>query len=423
LCLHAEGLAVEVFESVDEIRALGVGINLQPHAIRELDALGLMESVVEAGITPRQLAYVTKRGQEIWREPRGVAAGYPWPQVSVHRGELQRILLDAFLDRIGPEHLHLGHRLVRVERLEERAVAVFANGLETAADVVVAADGIHSALRSQMYPDEGPPKWSGALLWRGVAEIPALLDGRTLIWAGHPAQKFVAYPIGDLRDGRQLVNFIAELRRPRDDLAQREDWNRRGDLDDFLPAFLGWDFGWLDVPATIRAADATYLFPMVDRDPLSSWRLGRAVLLGDAAHPMYPIGSNGASQAIVDARVLAACLSRTTDVEAALATYESVRLPATSRVVTANRGMGPELPMKLVEERAPDGFDDIGDVITPAEILEVTDGYRQASGMALSELQSGSSVVDHLEIPDRRGRPAASDEERDRAREGDDDRT
>ena len=257
------------------------------------------------------------------------------------------------------------------------------------------ADGIHSALRSQMYPHEGPPKWNGALLWRGVAEIPALMDGRTLVWAGHPDQKFVAYPIADLARGRQRVNFIAELRRPREDLARREDWNRRGDLEDFLPAFLDWDFDWLDVPATIQAADATYLFPMVDRDPLSSWRVGRAVLVGDAAHPMYPIGSNGASQAILDARVLAACLSRA-DVDTALGNVRSGSAPRTSLVVTANRGLGPELPMKLVEERAPEGFADINDVISPAEILEVTEGYRQASGMALTELQAGRSVVDQL---------------------------
>ena len=420
LSLHAEGLAVEVFESVDRVQALGVGINLQPHAVRELDALGLMDSVLDQGIAPRQLAYFTKRGQEIWREPRGLSAGYPWPQVSIHRGELQRILLDAFLDRIGQDRLHLGCRLLRVEDLSGEAVAVFEDGLEVSADVLAAADGIHSAVRAQMYPSEGAPKWSGALLWRGVAEIPALLDGRTLVWAGHSSQKFVAYPIRDVGAGDQLVNFIAELRRPREDLAQREDWNKQGDLDDFLPEFLDWEFDWLDVPATIRSAETTYLFPMVDRDPLPSWRLGRAVLVGDAAHPMYPIGSNGASQAILDARVVAACLAGTADVDRALATYEAVRRPATARVVTANRGMGPELPMKLVEERAPEGFADISEVITPEEILEVTDGYRQASGMALSDLRTGRSVVDQ---PELREALTGLSAEGAHAREVDDDRT
>lgn len=398
LSLHAEGLPVEVFEAVGEVRALGVGINLQPHAARELDALGLLPALLERSVAPRELAYVTKRGQEIWREPRGMAAGYPWPQVSVHRGELQRLLLDAFLDRVGGDHLHLGHRLVAVETAGGQVRAEFEGGRSLEADALAAADGIHSAFRAQLHPDEGPPRWNGALLWRGTARIPAMLDGRTLVWAGHPDQKFVAYPIRDLEGGEQLVNFIAELRRPESALASREDWNRRGELDDFLPAFADWTFAWLDVPGVIAAAEATYLFPMVDRDPLRAWRNGRATLVGDAAHPMYPIGSNGASQAILDARVLAACLRRVEGVEAALDAYEAVRRPATSRLVEVNRGMGPEVPMRLVEERAPDGFADIGDVISPEEILAVTDDYRRASGMALEDLRQGRSVVDTLEL-------------------------
>jgi 5-methylphenazine-1-carboxylate 1-monooxygenase len=396
LSLHAEGLPVAVYEAVREVRPLGVGINLQPHAVRELDALGLMGELLERGVTPTELVYCTKRGQEIWREPRGLAAGYPWPQVSIHRGHLQTLLLAAFLDRIGEEHLHLGRRLAHVDHSGTRPVAAFTDGSEVEADVLAAADGIHSAVRAQLHPGEGPPKWNGSLLWRGMAEAPALLDGRTLVWAGHPDQKFIAYPIRDLGDGRQAVNFIAELRRPRTDLAGGEDWNQPGNLADFLPSFQGWDFGWLDVAAVIEAADTTYLFPMVDRDPLPAWRHGRVTLVGDAAHPMYPIGSNGASQAILDARVLAACLGRTADVDAALDAYEAARRPATTRLVEANRGMGPELPMKLVEQRAPDGFSDIGDVITPDEILTVTDGYRQAAGMALADLRSSSSVVDTL---------------------------
>jgi 5-methylphenazine-1-carboxylate 1-monooxygenase len=398
LSLHAEGLPVSVYEAVPDVRALGVGINLQPHAVRELDALGLKGDLLERGIAPTELRYFTKRGQEIWREARGHAAGYPWPQVSIHRGELQSILLEAFLGRIGSECLHLDHRLTHVDQSGGQPVAFFDNGTMAEGDVLVAADGIHSALRAQLYPLEGPPKWNGSLLWRGTAEAPALLDGRTLVWAGHPEQKFVAYPIRDLGNGHQLLNFIAELRRPDTELARKEDWNRRGSLPDFLPAFQDWSFDWLDVPATIEAAEATYVFPMVDRDPLPAWHDGRVTLVGDAAHPMYPIGSNGASQAILDARVLAACLARSADIPAALSTYEAARRPTTARLVEANRGLGPELPMKIVEERAPDGFDRIGDVISPDEILSVTNGYRESAGMALVALQSGDSVVDALDL-------------------------
>ena len=401
LSLHEIGVEVDVFEAVGELRALGVGINLLPHAVRELDALGLLDQLRVRSIAPELLVYCTRRGQEIWQEPRGAAAGYPWPQLSVHRGVLQEVLIDALVDRLGADHLHLGHRLVEVDERGSRPVARFDGGARAEADVLVAAEGIHSVLRSQRYPDEGPPLWNGSLLWRGIAEVEPLLDGRTMVWAGHPDQKFVAYPIADLPDGRQALNFIAELRRPGSELGQAESWNRAGSLEDFLPEFEDWTFGWLDAPSVIRAAPETFLFPMVDRDPVPQWTFGRTTLLGDAAHPMYPIGSNGASQAILDARVLAGCVRRhPDDVDEALARYEAARRPATAAIVQANRGLGPELPMQLVEQRAPDGFDDIADVITPEEILEVTDGYRRTAGFALAELQRGVSLLEQPYPPD-----------------------
>jgi 5-methylphenazine-1-carboxylate 1-monooxygenase len=233
------------------------------------------------------------------------------------------------------------------------------------------------------------------LLWRGIAEVDPVLDGRSMIWAGHPEQKFVGYPIADLPGGTQRFNLIAELRRPNSDLARAEDWNRQGSLDDFLPQFKEWDFGWLDVPGIVETAPETFLFPMVDREPVARWTFGRTTLLGDAAHPMYPIGSNGASQAILDARVLAGCLRRHVgDLDEALLRYEEIRRPATAAIVRANRELGPELPMQLVEQRAPDGFVDIADVITPEEIAEVTERYRTTAGFSLQALQRGLSLVE-----------------------------
>jgi 5-methylphenazine-1-carboxylate 1-monooxygenase len=399
LSLHEIGKAVDVYDSVREVRALGVGINLLPHAVRELDALGLLESLRQEAIEPQSLIYCSRHGQEIWREARGIAAGYPWPQLSIHRGVLQEVLLDSFVERVGADRLHLGHRLVRVDG--GGSTAVFAGPDDHVDQVirgeaVIAADGIHSVARAQHYPDEGPPRWNGALLWRGIAEIEPVLDGRTMVWAGHRDQKFVGYPIAELPDGRQAFNFIAELRRPLSELGQEEDWNQAGDLDDFLPEFEDWDFDWLDIPAIIRTAPGTFLFPMVDRDPVPRWTFGRSTLLGDAAHPMYPIGSNGASQAILDARVLAGCLRDADDVVAGLARYEWERLPSTSAIVEANRGLGPEVPMQLVHDRAPDGFDHIESVITQAEIDEVTTGYRQTAGFALSALQDDPrSLIEH----------------------------
>jgi 2-polyprenyl-6-methoxyphenol hydroxylase-like FAD-dependent oxidoreductase len=394
LSLHQIGADVEVFEAAEELRPLGVGINLLPHAVRELSALGLLDRLRLRSAAPELLLYCTDKGQEIWREPRGLAAGYPYPQLSTHRGWLQQVLHDAFDERLGRERLHLGHRLLRIEGTAERPVAVFAEG-EIDADVVVAADGIHSVARAQFWPDEGPPLWNGSLMWRGITQMPPVLDGRTMVWAGHPDQKFVGYPIAEQGDGTQTFNFIAELRRPDSLLATQEDWNRQGDLADFLPQFESWAFGWLDVPSVALSAPETFLFPMVDRDPLPQWTFGRTTLLGDAAHPMYPIGSNGASQAILDSRILAGCFLRHPDnADVALGRYESARRPATAAVVQANRGLGPELPMKLVHERAPEGFSDIAEVISPEEIAAVTEGYRRTAGFALAALRRGTSLLE-----------------------------
>ncbi|MEY2524003.1 MAG: 5-methylphenazine-carboxylate 1-monooxygenase [Ilumatobacteraceae bacterium] len=401
LSLHRAGFPVRVFESVDRIQALGVGINLLPHAVRELDALGLADDLAANGLTPISLAYFTKRGEPIWEEPRGLAAGYRWPQISIHRGVLHTILHAAALAEIGADRIHTGCHLDRFVESSEGVEATFidrrtgATSAVATGSTLIACDGIHSVARRHFYPDEGMPKWNGALLWRGLAEGAPVFDGRTMVWAGHPLQKFVLYPLLDLPDGRQQLNFIAELRTDETELLEREDWNQPGDLADFLPQFEGWKFPWLDVPALIASAPGTFLFPMVDRDPVGCWSFGRITLLGDAAHPMYPIGSNGASQAILDARTITGCLlSYEGDIERALQRYDEVRRPATSAIVLANRGLGPELPMQLVEQRAPSGFAQLSEVITPDEILAVTDGYRKMAGFSLQQLHDRPSLAD-----------------------------
>ena len=401
LSLHHAGFPVRVFESVDRIQALGVGINLLPHAVRELDALGLAGELAVKGVTPSTLAYFTKRGEPIWDEPRGLAAGYRWPQISIHRGVLHTLLHSATEAQIGADRIHTGCHLDRFVETADGIEATFIDrrsGAVSAAakgSMLIACDGIHSVARRHFYPNEGMPLWNGSLLWRGLADGPPVFDGRTMLWAGHPRQKFVLYPVLDLPDGLQQLNFIAELRTDATELAEREDWNRPGDLDDFLPQFEDWAFPWLDVPALIASAPGTFLFPMVDRDPVERWSFGRTTLLGDAAHPMYPIGSNGASQAILDARTLTGCLlCHGDDIEQALLRYDEVRRPATSSIVLANRGLGPELPMQLVEERAPDGFEHLSEVITPEEILEVTDGYRKMAGFSLQQLHDRPSLAE-----------------------------
>jgi 2-polyprenyl-6-methoxyphenol hydroxylase-like FAD-dependent oxidoreductase len=282
-------------------------------------------------------------------------------------------------------------------RVELRDGATDAEHSEVRGSMLIAADGIHSAIRKRFCPDEGPPKWNGAIMWRGVADAPLYLDGHTMIMAGHPRQKLVCYPIDHkgLKPGNARINFVAEKKLDATELAEREDWNWRASIDDFLPQFERWKFSWLDVPSLIRSADAVWLYPMIDRDPLPRWTHGRVTLLGDAAHPMYPIGSNGASQAILDARTLTGCLrAHPGDVKRALERYEAARRPATADIVRANRGMGPELPMQLVEERAPHGFGSLHDVISEQELREIADRYKKVAGFAVEQLNARGSLAE-----------------------------
>jgi 2-polyprenyl-6-methoxyphenol hydroxylase-like FAD-dependent oxidoreductase len=404
LSLHQHGISVRVVESVPRVQPLGVGINVLPHAVRELFDLGLADALERGGVRCQKLSYYSKHGQPIWSEPRGLAAGYRWPQISIHRGELQDILLRAALERIGPDRFAFGAQASRVEALPGGGARVHCDArgsdgrdLALTATVVVAADGIHSTVRRAFHPGEGPPRWNGAVMWRGVARAPAVEDGHTMIMAGHTRQKFVCYPIraADGPAALPLVNFVAELRFDSTVLAEREDWSKPGRLDDFLPSFEGWRFDWLDVPALIRSAERTWVYPMVDRDPLPCWTHGPVTLLGDAAHPMYPIGSNGASQAILDARVLTGCLRHCPgDLPQGLARYEALRRPATAEIVMANRGMGPELPMQLVEDRAPNGFARLDDVIGADELRAIADRYKSVAGFAVNDLNSRPSLAD-----------------------------
>jgi 2-polyprenyl-6-methoxyphenol hydroxylase-like FAD-dependent oxidoreductase len=386
LTLDHVGIECEVFEAAPEFRPLGVGINLLPHSVRVLTLLGLRPALAASAIPTAELAYYTKHGKQIWSEPRGVGAGYRWPQYSIHRGHLQMLLLDAVHARLGPERVHAGAPLQSFADRGDRVEATFldrAGGkpLTATGALLVGADGIHSATRRVFYPGEELPKFSGRLLWRGITESEPFLTGRSMIMAGFAAQKFVAYPISAeaAGRGRSLVNWVAELTVGGDQEPPR-DWNREVPKEKFLPAFEDWRFDWLDVPALISGAERMYEFPMSDRDPVDRWSFGRVTLLGDAAHPMYPIGSNGASQAILDAADLAETLKACDDPVEALREYEAHRLPPTTRIVLANRQQGPEAVMQMVEERAPNGFTNLHDVISQQELEEVAARYKQLAG-------------------------------------------
>ncbi len=404
LLCHRNGFDVEVWEASETLRPLGVGINLLPHAVKELSALGLQDALAAMAIETSSLSYFNKFGQQIWHEPRGRAAGYDWPQFSVHRGEFQMLLYRTAVARLGADRIHTGHALESIESTGEKSGEPTQFTLrrrsdnvlvQAHADVLVGADGIHSAVRAQFYPSGDAPRFSRRLLWRATSDAAPYLDGRSMFMAGHQDQKFVAYPISEpmRAQGRSRINWIAELRVPEDypEAPPRSDWNRQVDKSVFRAAFAGWRWKWIDIPALIDSAEAIYEFPMVDKDPLPRWTFGRVTLLGDAAHPMYPIGSNGSAQAIVDARYLSDCLCNERDINYALREYEAERLPRTAGIVLRNRMNGPEQVMQLAEVRAPQGFARIDDVIARSELEAIAQRYKTLAGFGQQQLQAAKT--------------------------------
>jgi 2-polyprenyl-6-methoxyphenol hydroxylase-like FAD-dependent oxidoreductase len=402
LSLHHNGIRnIEIYESMPEVRELGVGVNLLPHAVRELTELGLLPALEAVAIPTAELAFYTHRGQRIWSEPRGLAAGYKWPQFSIHRGELLMLLYRAAIERLGPARFHAGHHLSRfTETASGRVQAQFihrASGemiLSKEADILVGADGVHSVVRRALYPHEGPPKWNGITMWRAVTVARPFLTGRTVIMAGHMGERVVVYPISKAHEdrGQALINWVAEYRTEAGRPMPVQDWSHHGHLADVLEHFGGYAFPWLDLPGIFRKAEAIYQYPMVDRDPVARWSFGPVTLLGDAAHPMVPVGSNGASQAILDARVLARALALSGNAKEALEVYDAERRPATARVVLLNREVGAEKCMEIVHERAPLGFERIEDVITASELEEIARQYKQTAGFDRDTLNNRASL-------------------------------
>ncbi|SPP92922.1 flavin-dependent oxidoreductase [Bradyrhizobium vignae] len=401
LSLHQVGVECRVFESVPALKPLGVGINVLPHAVRELFELGLKEKLESVGVLTKDLCYFSKHGKPIISEPRGLEAGYRWPQFSINRGKLQQLLLDAVIERMGAECVLTGHHISSWSDTPNGVRAEFIN--KASGEVVgayegallVGADGIHSGVRQGLYPEEGPPLWTGRIMWRGVTLAEPFLSGRSVLMAGYQAQKFLCYPISNVPDenGKYEINWVAARQLPETYDWHQQDWNRAGSLEDYLPWFKEWDFGWLDIPGLMRNCSRSYEFPLVDRDPLPRWSFGSVTLLGDAAHPMYPIGSNGASQAILDARTLTREILEHGETPSALHAYEAERRPATAEIVKLNRRNGPEHVMQIVEERAPNGFDVVTDVISQSELEEIGANYRRVAGFQVEELNARPPIV------------------------------
>jgi 2-polyprenyl-6-methoxyphenol hydroxylase-like FAD-dependent oxidoreductase len=398
LMLQTRGIECEIYEQSDTIRELGVGINTLPHAIKELKELGLLDRLDAVGVRTYELFYTNRFGQEIWRELRGLDAGYEVPQFSIHRGRLQAVIYQAVRSRLGESRIRIGHRLGAFHQDEGGVTAYFfdrhgAHRATARADALVGADGIHSLVRDTLYPNEGPAHWNGAMLWRGAVEWPSFLTGRSMVIAGGMAAKLVVYPIAEgTRPDRRLTNWavVAKIGDGSTPPPNKEDWSRPGRFEDLMPHVQRFRIPYVNAQALIEATPEFWEYPMCDRDPLPRWSHGRVTLLGDAAHPMYPVGSNGASQAILDARCLADRLQAAEHPSQALWMYEQERLPMTAQIVRMNRTGGPEGVIDAVEARAPDGFSNIDEVLSFEQRKAIVRGYASTAGFAREQVNKAA---------------------------------
>ena len=394
LMLHKRGIQATVFEQASDVREVGVGINTLPHAIAELAELGLLPVLDSVAIRTHELLYMNRFGQTVWREPRGMHAGFKVPQFSIHRGRLQKLLYDAVVERLGKDSVRTGRRLLGFIEDEGGVTAHFADsrwgeqGESMRGDVLIGADGIHSLVREHFYPNQGSPSWNGIKMWRGAIEWPRFLDGDSMIIAGGMQAKLVLYPIAEgSTPNTRLTNWVVNVRigdpaKP----PQRETWSRNGRFEDVLPFARRFSVPGVDVIAMIKQTAAFWEYPMCDRDPLPRWTHGRVTLMGDAAHPMYPVGSNGASQAILDARSLADALAQAEHPRHGLAVYEADRLPKTAEISTLNRLGGPERVIDAVEALAPNGFDDVERVLSYTRREAIVKSYAGKAGFTQAQV-------------------------------------
>ncbi|NYT69875.1 flavin-dependent oxidoreductase [Pusillimonas noertemannii] len=395
--LHKAGFSCRLYEAVEQIKPLGAGINVLPHAVKVLDDLGLLPELEAIGVTTKESVFYNKFGQFVYREPAGIDAGYGWPQFSIHRGDLQSVLIKAVQQRLGADAIVLGHRCTGATQTDADVSVQFerpdGSSLSVQGALVIGCDGIHSAIRKQLYPNEGAPRYSGVNMWRGTTTMKPFLSSASMTRVGWlSVGKMVIYPIRNNIDGQgtQLVNWVAELETP---FPAKRDWTRNGRLEDFFPAFADWHFDWLDVAGMIEKTDNILEYPMVDQDPLPRWSFGRISLLGDAAHPMVPRGSNGAGQAILDAPSLTMQLKTHGLTDKALTQYDRIRVKATTEVVLMNRVAPPDTILKEVHDRTGGKpFQNLDDFISRDELIEISNNYKNVAGFKVEDLRKPEAI-------------------------------
>jgi len=401
LTLHQIGVSCLVFEAVKELKPLGLGINLQPNAVRELYDLGITQEELDSiGVQTREWALVGLNGKDVYSEPRGIAAGYKWPQYSVHRGGLQMLLYRKVLERMGEDAMRTGHRVTAYANEVDSVTATISTSegdeLQVKGSLLIAADGIHSALRQQFYPNQGPVNWGGAIMWRGTTPGVPIRTGASFVGLGTHHHRVVFYPISapDPKSGLATINWIAEITVDNSDGWKDDNWNKKVATEDFIHHFENWDYDWINIPEMLAGADVVYEYPMIDRDPVPSWVDGHVALLGDAAHAMYPTGSNGATQAIIDSRVLGVAMLACGVNKAALDKYNDILCKDISAVILRNRGAGPFVLLNELDDRCGGVFEDIEAVFPSVEREELMSNYKAAAGYAMEKLNAAPPTIE-----------------------------
>ena len=381
LALQRRGIEFIAFDIAQELKPLGVGINILPHAVGELAEFDIIDAIEAVSVKTRELRYVNKFGQHIISEFRGRYAGHELSQYSIHRGMLHSIMLAAVRERAGSDTIREGRGFVSFTQTSGGVIALFRRSdgstVEIPGDVLVGADGIHSMVRAQLHPNDGGMLWNGTMMWRGTVDWP-VFDG---------GEKILYYPIArGAKPGTMLTNWVlcGEVSKGISPPPERESWSRRGTIGRAYPYAKNFKLPDLNVLALIEATPEFFEYPMCDREPLTAWGTGRVTLIGDAAHPMYPVGSNGAAQAIIDGKRLGHFLE-THEPNEAIRQCEMERIPVTSALVRSNRLGGPERVVDVVSERAPNGFEKLEDVISQDELAAISKGYAKMAGFAVKE--------------------------------------
>ncbi len=397
LRLHQRGFTPKIYESVAELKPLGVGIDTKVYGTKEIDELGLLKQFRAISVDAQESIFYNQHGQELYAELCGVHMGYLHEQRFVHRGRLQMLFYATVLERLGADSVVMGARCTGYLQADDDRVTVNlehtdGTSSQVTADIVIATDGIKSAVRTQMHPESGSPKYSGITMWRGVTLREPFKTGGTILHIGDPrVSSMIIYPIADDYEGtgKTLVNWVVEA--VRDETI--EDWNQKGGVDEILHYYDACKLPFLDVQELMQDAREVYLMPLIDHDPLDSWVDGRVVLAGDAAHAMYPRGGNGWCQALVDGGVIAEKLATMDDPHEALKAFEAQRLEGVNRIVMANRGEGYEVIRRIVAERT-DGqpFTNVEDILPLAEADAIFSKYHALVGQPRPGHEAGETT-------------------------------